>query len=156
MPGAGTSANCTVPALTNASGITQTSCAANGVAGTYVVTVTASGINGAATFVLTNYQGATGSTVTLTANPNPGIFGSPLTLTATVTGNSPTGTINFMLGGASIAGCSAVPLVGGVATCTISSLAIGNSNISAIYSGDGQNAAGSSSILAHNTHNDSR
>ena len=148
VPGAGTSANCAVFPVTDVSGVTQTTCTANGVAGSYVVSAAVAGIVGTATFSLTNFTGASGTTVQLTASSNPAFFATSITLTATITGNSPTGTVNFMVGGASIPGCSAQPVRSSVATCVTSTLTLGNNNVSAIYSGDGLNAAGSSSILS--------
>ena len=65
------------------------------------------------------------TTTTLTSNPNPYAYGTSTILTATVAANAPsqatpTGTINFKSGAATIAGCGAVTLVAGSATCTLS------------------------------------
>jgi hypothetical protein len=59
-------------------------------------------------------------------------------------GNSgtPTGTVAFRDGTTSIAGCSAVALSGGRATCTTSALAAGSHPITGAYSGDGTYGAG--------------
>ncbi|MES2932819.1 MAG: Ig-like domain-containing protein, partial [Pseudomonadota bacterium] len=80
----------------------------------------------------------------VTSSASKVVLNKPLTLTATVTGNSPTGTINFKDGSVSIAGCSAVPLSGGVATCVTSALTLGSHSITAVYSGNGGNAANTS------------
>jgi len=147
-PGGGASANCTAPAVTDGNGMTQTTCTANGVAGTYQVNAAVSGIAAPAVFTLINYPGASGTSTVLGVSANPAIFATAVTLTATITGNAPTGTVDFRVGSISIPGCSARPVMGGLATCVISSLALGNNNISALYSGDGQNAPGTSSLLA--------
>ena len=146
-PGAGASANCTVPALTDGNGITQSLCTANGVGGTYQVNAAASGIATPAVFTLINYPGATGTATVLSVSANPAVFATAVTLTATITGNAPTGTVNFMVAGVSIPGCSAQPVTSGQATCVISSLALGNNSLAALYSGDGMNGPGTSLLL---------
>lgn len=146
-PGAGASANCTAPALTDGNGFTQTLCTANGVGGTYQVDAAASGIATPAVFTLINYPGATGTATVLGVSANPAVFATAVTLTATITGNAPTGTVNFMVGGVSIPGCSARPVTSGQATCVISTLALGNNSLTALYSGDGMNGPGTSLLL---------
>ena len=64
------------------------------------------------------------ATDTLTASPNPTTTGTAVTYTATLTGPSvtPTGSVTFKDGGTPISGCGTsgvVPLVSGVATCTV-------------------------------------
>ncbi len=85
-------------------------------------------------------QSASG--VTVTSTPNPSSFGQSVTFTATVTGQSPTGTVTFDDGSASI--CSGAALNNGVATCTASSLSVGAHAITATYNGDADNLASSS------------
>ncbi len=91
------------------------------------------------------------TTTTLASSENPSVGGSPVTLTATVSGNSPTGTVAFTDGAVGIAGCGAVALVGAgnsrTASCTASGLAVGNHPIVASYGGDGVNAGSASSAL---------
>ncbi len=76
------------------------------------------------------------------------LYGSPVTFTAAVSelpyaGATPTGgTVSFSDGSTAL-GTSR--LSDGVATLTISSLAAGSHIVSAVYSGDGQTFAGSSS-----------
>ncbi len=98
------------------------------------------------------------TTVTVTANPSPSIFGTPVIFTATVAavapgGGTPTGTVTFKDGASNIAGCVAVPLVAGVATCTTSSLSVGLHTINADYSGstDHNASTGSTSHLVSDT-----
>ena len=146
-PASGASASCTSPATTDANGMTQTTCTANGTTGSYLVSAAASGIATPALFALTNYQGASGTSTLLGISDNPAIYATIVTLTATVGGTTPAGTVDFMNGGVSISGCSAQPVAGGQATCLTSSLALGSNNLTAIYSGDGPNPAGTSAIL---------
>jgi pseudomonalisin len=88
----------------------------------------------------------TRSAVTVSASPKSVIAGQPVTFTATVTGNSPTGTVQFQINGVNFG--SPVSLVNGVATLTTSLLTVvGNDAITAVYSGNPYNA-GSSSLTA--------
>lgn len=98
------------------------------------------------------------TTVTVIGNPSPSIFGAPVTFTATVAavapgGGIPTGTVTFKDGAANIAGCVAVPLIAGVATCTTSTLPVGLHTINADYSGSAEHNAstGSTSHLVSDT-----
>jgi hypothetical protein len=77
-----------------------------------------------------------GPTVTVASTANPSVYAQPVTLTATVTPpglGTPTGTITFMDGTATLA---VVSLVNGQASFCTASLARGNHAISAVYSGD--------------------
>ena len=78
----------------------------------------------------------------LTVNPNPVIVGTAVTLTATVTptpvGTAPTGTVTFTSNGSNLA---TVSLVGGVATYSTSSLAVGTNTLGCVYSGDNNYAS---------------
>jgi hypothetical protein len=88
------------------------------------------------------------STTALDSSQNPSTFGQSVTFTATVTGASPGGTVNFKDGSASIAACGAQPLSGATATCTTSSLGLGGHGVTAVYSGDTNNATSTSPVLA--------
>jgi subtilase family serine protease len=90
----------------------------------------------------------TRSSVTISASPDPALPGTAVTLTATVTGNSPTGTIQFQQNGANLG--TPVTLVNGVATLTTRGLTPGQDAITAVYSGD-LNDAGSSSAPFNET-----
>jgi hypothetical protein len=63
------------------------------------------------------------------------LVSNPLTLTATASSTlrTPTGTVTFLDGTASL---GTIALTGGVATLTTSSLAVGSHSITAVYSGD--------------------
>ncbi|MEP6940567.1 MAG: Ig-like domain-containing protein [Rudaea sp.] len=81
----------------------------------------------------------------LDSNLNPSTFGQNVTLTATVTGQSPTGTVTFRDNVTPI--CSAVTLSSGRAICATSILSIGSHPIIAEYSGDTNNTTSSAVVL---------
>jgi hypothetical protein len=70
----------------------------------------------------------------LTVSPSPSASGQNVTLTATVTGATPTGTVQFADGAASLG--APVALSGGAATLVTGALAAGGHSLSATYSGD--------------------
>ena len=86
--------------------------------------------------------------VHLVSNKPSVVVTNPVTFTATVTGNgaTPTGNVTFLDGGNTL---GSVALNGsGVATYTTSSLAVGQHNITASYSGDAKDAPATSAVLA--------
>ena len=91
------------------------------------------------------------TTTALASSSNPVNVGASVTLTATVTGNSPTGSVNFADGGVSIGGCATTAVAGSGnvrnANCT-TSLTSGTHNIVANYSGDSTNGPSTSAVLA--------
>jgi hypothetical protein len=112
----------------------------------YSIEVTDSTIPTAQT-VTNNLSGTIGvatATIALTSSLNPSSYTQPVTFTATVTGNSPTGTVNFFDGTTQI-GSSNVS--GGTASFTTVSLAVGSHSITAKYSGDANNHASTSATL---------
>jgi hypothetical protein len=87
-----------------------------------------------------------GSTLTMLSSTNPAITtGQSVTLMATVTGTNPTGTVTFEDGTITLG--SPVALAAGRASYSTSALAVGSHSISAVYSGDGQNAASTSQVV---------
>jgi hypothetical protein len=88
---------------------------------------------------------ALGTSTSLVSSLNPSSFGQSVTFKATVTGNSPTGTVTFLDGSTQIGSAS---LVSGIASFTTSSLTVGTHSITAKYSGDANNVASTSSPLA--------
>ncbi len=76
-------------------------------------------------------------TVALASSRNPSTAGQSVTFTATVSGSAgtPAGTVQFRDGGTAIAGCTAVALASGTATCATTSLPVGTRSITAHYSG---------------------
>jgi hypothetical protein len=87
-------------------------------------------------------DGPTQAAVILTANPAAPVPGAEFTLTATVTGNSPTGSLAFSKDGTAI---STVPLGNGVATLA-QTLTAGSYTFTAAYSGDARNRSASASM----------
>lgn len=87
-------------------------------------------------------QATSGTSVSSSANPSP--FGLPVTFTATVTGLNPTGTVQFF-DSATLIGSGT--LNSGQATLTTSALSPGARSITAVYSGDTNNAGSTSSVL---------
>jgi Big-like domain-containing protein len=87
-------------------------------------------------------------TVTLGSNPNPSTIGQPVLFSASVTAatvaaGTPTGSVTFSEGGTNL---GTVPLVGGSATISVSTLGPGSHLIIATYSGDATFKAGVSPI----------
>ncbi|MGA9667566.1 MAG: MBG domain-containing protein, partial [Terracidiphilus sp.] len=144
-----------VTSTTNPVGLTVTytyngSSTAPTAAGSYAVVATINDLN---------YTGSTMGTlviakaalavpvVVVTSNANPVMAQTAVTLTATISSTSgqPTGTVNFLDGGA-VVGEGTVS--GGATTLTTSTLAAGTHSITASYSGDSNFAAVTSGALA--------
>ena len=111
----------------------------------------------------TNFSGSVSQPISQTVNQandsvavvssvNPSVFGQAVTFTATVTtgAGTPTGTIAFRDNGVDIASCASVAVSSGAASCTFSALTTAGSPhpISAVYSGDSNFQAATSSPLA--------
>ncbi len=103
----------------------------------------------ALTVTVTTSNGAP-TTTTLASSANPSLNGASVTYTASVTGNNPTGVVNFTSNGSTIAGCSAVALVGAgntrTAACLTGALTTGVYSIVATYGSDAANASSSGSL----------
>jgi hypothetical protein len=92
------------------------------------------------------------ASVALSQTPSAGsAVGDSVTLSAAVSGPSgtPTGTVEFDANGSAVTGCSTQPVIGGVATCMTTSLAVGADTLQASYSGDTVYAAGSSAPTSY-------
>jgi YVTN family beta-propeller protein len=88
------------------------------------------------------------TTTSVTTSPNPSSYGAAVTFTATVaTGSSTpaTGSVSFLDGPTSIGG--GLLNASGVVTITFSALSTGTHSITSVYSGDGNNAASTSTAL---------
>ena len=86
-------------------------------------------------------QSTSPSTVLVSSSPNPSIFGNPVVFSIQVvsSGVIPTGSVNLLDGSTTIA---TLQLTNGVASTTISDLAVGQHTITASYGGDVNTAAG--------------
>jgi uncharacterized repeat protein (TIGR03803 family) len=117
------------------------------VAGTHSITAVYSGDanNASSTSAAVTQVVKAKSSTSLTSRPNPSRAGAPVTFTATVKGKTPTGTVEFLDGTASL-GTATVGSTG-KAKLSTSALSKGLHRISARYSGDGNNAASTSAVL---------
>jgi hypothetical protein len=119
-------------------------------AGAYVITASYSGdANDAAStslpISLTVSLATTATAITVT--PNPALVGAAVTITAKVTGNggTPTGSVNFIANGNTLA---SVALSGGAASFTTSTLAPGTYSITASYQGDAADSPSTSTAIS--------
>jgi predicted secreted protein len=87
----------------------------------------------------------TASSITLLSLQNPSPVGQPATFVATVTPPTATGSVQF-LDGTTVLGT--VTLSGGSATLATSSLTQGTHSITAVYSGDANDTASTSTVLS--------
>ncbi len=97
----------------------------------------------AAVALTVNAQAATSTT--LTAAPNPAGVGQAVTLRATVSGNSPTGTVTFR-DGATMLGTAT--LSAGTATFGTTFATTGTRSLTAAYVGDAANLASTSAVVS--------
>jgi large repetitive protein len=110
--------------------------------GTDTITATYSGDS--------NHAGSTGTlsggqvvnqvvtTTEVLSSLDPSVYGQGVSFSATVTGNSPTGTVQFNVDGSAFG--SPVTLVSGTATSgSIATLGVGTHSVTAVYSGDTNN-----------------
>ena len=89
------------------------------------------------------------TTTTVTSSPNPSVAGEPVTLTATVSpvspgSGTPTGTVIFSNGSTQL---GTETLSDGVATLTTTTLPTGTDSITAVYSGDTNFIASTSTAI---------
>jgi len=115
--------------------------------GTHTMTAVYSGdvSNAPATSAaLTQTVNKSPSAVTVSSSANPSTFGQAVTFRAAVTPASATGSVQF-LDGVTVLGTEA--LSGGTAALTDSTLTVGPHSITAVYSGDGNDAAATSAVL---------
>jgi hypothetical protein len=114
-------------------------------AGLGVITATATNAAGSTSeFSQCPSGGPTPTTTALVSSLNPSLLGQTVTFTATVTGASPTGSVQFFDGATSL---GTVTLAAGQAALATSSLTVGTHPITAVYSGDTSNLASTSPVL---------
>jgi Bacterial Ig-like domain (group 3) len=153
--GGATIATCGTSALSGAGNTRTATCTTSALTtGTHSIVAAYSGNPGNASSTSTPLSqtmspGAT--TTTLSSNANPSLVSASITFIASVAGNAPTGTINFIDAGTTLATCGAVALSGAgntrTAACTTSALTVGTHSIVARYSGNLANATSSSAAL---------
>lgn len=76
------------------------------------------------------------TTTAVSSSTNPSVFGHNVTFTATVSPSAATGILTFSANGNVIPSCINIALVNGQATCTTDTLSVGETTITAAYSGD--------------------
>jgi hypothetical protein len=120
-------------------------------AGSYAVTGTVGAAEamyqGQATGTLVVARAASGTAVS--SSQNPSVYGDLLIFTATVTGigGTPAGTVQFKTNGVNFG--SAVTLSGGqAASASVSTLPVGNTPVTAVYSGDANFNDSASAVLS--------
>ena len=122
-------------------------------AGSHSITVVYSGDTNFVTStspILSQTVNLDATTTKLSSSDSSAVYGESVTFTATVSANSPgsgtpTGTVTFMDGATSLGNGT---LSGGVATFSISTLAVGSHSITGIYNGDTNFTTSTSSTLA--------
>ena len=128
------------------------------IVGTYPISA-CSGLADNGFSVVYNYAGSSYKIVTaitttvLTSSVNPANPGQAVTYTATVAPTPTGGTVAFSDGGSAIATCTAVPVVAGVATCTVSYPKSGNHDLKAVYSGNSNSLGSTSETLGETVAN---
>ncbi len=93
-----------------------------------------------------NFPAPGSSTTALTATPASSPVGQAVTLTAAVTGTAPSGTVQFLDGSTALGTPST--LADGIAQLITTGLSVGTHSLSAVYSGDPNNAASRSATVS--------
>jgi hypothetical protein len=137
--------------LSTAGGITTATFATSSLAvGAHSITAAYAGdpSNAVSTSVALTQEVAQVTTVEITSSSNPSIFGSSVTLTANVTpanSTTPTGTVTFFDGNTSLA--TGTLNGSGSASISLSNLSPAQHQITAVYSGDVNSSASTSTVL---------
>jgi len=121
--------------------------------GTHSITAVYGGVsnfNGSTSSVLSQVVSRAGTATGVTSSNSPSLFGVPITLTASVAAVAPgsgvpAGAITFQDGATAIGTAN---VVGGVATLTTSSLAVGTHSITAAYAGSASFVGSTSPVLS--------
>ena len=150
--GGSTIGTCSAQALTGATATCATTYSATG---SHTITAVYSGdanFGGSTSAPLTQTVNKASTGTALGSSTNPSVTGQSVTYTATITVTSPgagtpTGTVAFKDGGATITTCSTQAVGGGVATCVTTPSPVGSHTITAVYSGDANFATSTSAAL---------
>lgn len=139
----GDSCSITLPATSCS--LTPSSTGSKNLTATYTsASANFTGSNGTAVLTVNAAQAGT----VVSSSLNPSIYGQGVTLTATVTGQTPTGSVTFTSGSTAL--CSAAVLTGGgnspTAACSTSAMPAGANIVTASYSGDANNAKSSGTL----------
>jgi hypothetical protein len=118
--------------------------------GTFIVTgpdgnLWITGNNNILRFSVTG-AGPAATTTAVVSSVNPSTVGQSVTFTATVTGSSPTGSVQFKDGASNLG--VPVTLSGGSAALTTAALTAGTHSITAVYGGDANNLGSTSPVLS--------
>ncbi len=137
LPASAPTLACTIPQYSPGTSVTfsvfASSSGGDGPTGSYTVTTTPS---------------PSSSSTTLGAFPaSPQNVGTAITFVADVPIGA-TGTVDFLLGGATISGCGSQYVSSGYALCTTSALVMGSNSVTAVYSGDTNYSSSTSSALS--------
>lgn len=90
---------------------------------------------------------AVATTTSLVTSANPAASAAAVTFTASVSGNAPSGNVEFKDGATTL---GTVALSSGTASYSTSNLSAGLHSITAVYAGDANNLASTSSVLSQN------
>jgi hypothetical protein len=117
-------------------------------AGTHSITAVYSGDKNTAASTsafLTQTVNKVTSTTTLVSSANPSTVGHSVTFTATVTPSTATGSVQFLDGATAL---GTVTIASGSAALSLFTLSVGAHSITAVYTGDGSDAASTSAALS--------
>jgi hypothetical protein len=111
-----------------------------------IITSTATDLtlNNTSEFSVCPVGGAGATSTALVSSLNPSLVGQSVTFTATVTGNAPTGSVQFRDG---VTVLGTVALSGNTAAFATNALAQGTHPITAVYSGDANNLTSTSPVV---------
>jgi hypothetical protein len=150
----GTAKNATAATTPNGLAVNLTyngSAAAPTNAGSYTVVGTVADANYAGSATNTLVISTNSTSLAVSSSANPACLGDSVTFTATLTGVNATGTVQFAIDGSNFG--SPVAVSGNTAAVSTSSLSVTNHSVSAVYSGDANNAGSSGSLAGGQTIN---